>query len=336
MPHPFLQTDVGYTDLLLRKITDAVQLAWQRRVPATLRAGSGQVEGIAGNRRWWMRDGTLRTNPRFQDPDLDRPAGPIDPQVGIVAAGSCRWCSLAILSNYALHSDEVGGTALGGDHQGAEAAMLKRVLGRDCVVLCSNGCCGDINHYDWSKPAPQSGQWRADRSGTVLAGEVTKQLPDLAPVDTAKLTAASADICADLRVPSEDEIAWAKKVVGGEMHGFDAQGLAVVKAYRMLEVQDMHTSQRPLEVSVITVGDVAFVGLPGEVFVELGLDIKERSPFAITIVSELCNDSAGYVPTAKAYGEGGYEATSTPFAEGTGERLVEEALELLRAAKEGE
>ena len=67
--------------------------------------------------------------------------------------------------------------------------------------------------------------------------------------------------------------------------------------------------------------------------VELGLAIKERSPFRRTIVCELCNDSIGYVPTAKAYTEGGYEATSTPLAEGTGERLVEAALNLLQEAK---
>ena len=78
---------------------------------------------------------------------------------------------------------------------------------------------------------------------------------------------------------------------------------------------------------------MALVGLPGEIFVELGLAIKERSPFRHTIVNELCNDSIGYVPTAKAYAEGGYEATSTPLAEGTGERLVEAALNLLQEAR---
>jgi len=81
------------------------------------------------------------------------------------------------------------------------------------------------------------------------------------------------------------------------------------------------------------VGDLALVGLPGEIFVELGLAIKERSPFRLPILCELCNDSIGYVPTAKAYTEGGYEATSTPLAEGTGERLVEAALNLLQEAK---
>ncbi len=332
-PHRILEADPGYADMVVRKVADAVQLAWQRRQSASLRAGPGHAEGIAGNRRWWMKNGTLRTNPPFQDPELDRPAGPIDPEVGILAAYREDGSVLAVLSNYALHSDEVGGTALGGDYQGVENRLLKRFLGPDCAVLCPNGCCGDINHFDWSKPAPQSGQWRADRSGAVVAGEVVKQLPDLKPVEGERVTANSVTLTAELRLPNDEEAAWAEKVAGGQMHGFDAQGLDIVRAHRMLRLRDAGIANRPAEVSVITVGDVALVGLPGEIFVELGLEIKERSPFPYTIVNELCNDSIGYVPTAKAYGEGGYEATSTPLAEGTGERLVEAALKLLQEAK---
>ncbi len=332
-PSRILVADPGYADMVVRKVADAVQLAWQRRRPATLRAGSGHAEGISGNRRWWMKDGTLRTNPRFQDPELDRPAGPIDSEVGILAAYAEDGSVLAVLSNYALHSDEVGGTALGGDYQGVENRLLKRFFGSETVVLCPNGCCGDINHFDWSKPAPQSGQWRADRSGAMVAGEVVKRMPDLEPVEGTPLTGSSVTLTADLRLPNDEEIAWAEKVAGGQMHGFDPQGLDIVRAHRMLNLRDAGIANRPAEVTVVTVGDLALVGLPGEIFVELGLAIKERSPFRRTIVCELCNDSIGYVPTAKAYTEGGYEATSTPLAEGTGERLVEAALNLLQEAK---
>ena len=111
-------------------------------------------------------------------------------------------------------------------------------------MICPNGCCGDINHFDWSRPAPQSGQWRADRSGMVLTGEVTKCLPDLTSVEDTTLTAATVDITAALRVPSDEDVAWATKVVGGQMHGFDAQGLVVVKAHRMLNLREAGETQR--------------------------------------------------------------------------------------------
>ena len=75
--------------------------------------------------------------------------------------------------------------------------------------------------------------------------------------------------------------------------------------------------------------DVAVVLLPGEVFVELGLEIKRRSPFANTLVIELSNDNPAYIPTEKAFGEGSYEIVNSRIAPGGGERMVAEALRLL-------
>ncbi|MGQ9556257.1 MAG: neutral/alkaline non-lysosomal ceramidase N-terminal domain-containing protein, partial [Anaerolineae bacterium] len=328
-----MSPDEVYTQVLVRKLADSVQLAYQRREKALLQVGTGHVEGIAFNRRYWMKDGTLRTNPPFQCPDIVRPAGPVDPQVGILRARKADGGTLALLTNYALHADEVGGTAFCADYQGVVSRLLKQVLGPGCAVLCANGCCGDINHFDMAKPAPQSGFFAAERSGTVLAGEVVKRLPDLAPVPAGRFTAASATFEAGLRLPTDEEVAWAQGVVGQELHGFDDQGLNVVKAHRILWLRESGLTHMPIEVSVITLGEMALVGLPGEIFVELGLAIKEQSPFPHTFVAELCNDSIGYVPTRKAYGEGGYEATSTPLEMGTGERMVEVALELLRQAR---
>jgi hypothetical protein len=135
-----------------------------------------------------------------------------------------------------------------------------------------------------------------------------------------------------LRVPTAAELAWARQAAQAELRGFDAAGLDVVRAHRMIRIHESGADRIPVEISAITVGDVAMVGLPGEIFVELGMAIKERSPFAHTYVFELCNDSIGYVPTRVAYEEGGYEATNTRLQPGTGERFVETALGLLQWA----
>jgi hypothetical protein len=324
-PHP------AYLDVLALKIADAVQLAHQRRQPAALHVGRGHVEGIAFNRRWWMRDGTLRTNPLFQSPDLVRPAGPIDPELGMWMVRDAADAPLAMVNIYALHPDQVGGTALCADYGGAEARLLQQFLGVDCAVLCPNGTCGDINHFDFSKPRQHNvGLHVHQRSGHALAGEAITQLPNLHAVEDATVRAGRRTIQAALRLPGDDEVAWAERAVSGEMHGFDAGGLAVVKAHRILELRRAGSSTIPAEVSALAVGGkTALVGLPGEIFCELGLAIKERSPFSHTFVAELCNDAIGYVPTCKAYDEGGYEATSTPFVPGTGEQMVETALVLL-------
>jgi neutral ceramidase len=331
-----LEPDGAYLDVLARKIADVVQLAFQRRVAASIEVGRGHVTGTAFNRRYWMQDGTLRTNPPFQSPEIDRPAGPIDPELGILLMRDAHGVPLALISNYALHADEVGGTAFCADYQGVESRLLVRVLGEKCVILCPNGCCGDINHFDMSRPgSEQHGTAAAERSGTVLAGEIIKQLAHLQALAPTALHAGSQILQAPLRLPSPEDVAWAEQAAGGALHGFDSHGLDVVRANRILAIHAQEHSHIPIEVSAIVLGSVAFVGLPGEMFVELGLSIKERSPFAHTLIAELCNDSIGYVPTRAAYSEGGYESTSSRLEPGTGETIVAVALELLARLSRG-
>ena len=79
--------------------------------------------------------------------------------------------------------------------------------------------------------------------------------------------------------------------------------------------------------------DTAIVGLPGEIFAELGLAIKQASPFKRTLVMSICNDRPSYVPTRKAFTEGSYEVTNARVQPGVGEMLVEAAVKLLKALK---
>ena len=117
------------------------------------------------------------------------------------------------------------------------------------------------------------------------------------------------------------------------------KGLEVVEAQRILALADgagWQGETKTTEVQALAVGDeLAIVGLPGEVFVELGLTLRERSPFKHTLVMGLANASIGYIPTRRAYEEGGYEPTSSRLVPGSGERLVEEALALLGTLQQG-
>ena len=85
------------------------------------------------------------------------------------------------------------------------------------------------------------------------------------------------------------------------------------------------------EVQVFRVDrDTAVVLLPGEIFAELGLAIKRGSPFTRTLLIELSNDNPAYIPTEKAFTEGSYETVNSRIVPGGGERLVAEALRLLK------
>jgi neutral ceramidase len=115
----------------------------------------------------------------------------------------------------------------------------------------------------------------------------------------------------------------------------DDQGgnfMKLVRAYRAIEVAGRKGKPYPVEVQVISLGpDLAWVGLPGEVFVELGLAVKKRSPFPQTFVVELANENIGYIPDRRSYAEGNYEPESACCAAGSGEKLVETAVQLLTA-----
>ena len=107
----------------------------------------------------------------------------------------------------------------------------------------------------------------------------------------------------------------------------------------MREKQDIIDSA---EVMVIRIGDIAFVGLPGEIFNEFGIDIKAKSPCRNTIVTGLTNDTKAYFPTKVSFTQGpegytpyitGYETTpgSTRYETGSGEKLAESAVNQLKS-----
>jgi len=89
---------------------------------------------------------------------------------------------------------------------------------------------------------------------------------------------------------------------------------------------DLDRGEMKAHFSIVRIGDIAIVGLPGEAFVELGLALKANPYFAHTFVVGYCNDLIGYIPTAEAYPQGGYEVESARVGAGTGELIVARAL----------
>ena len=111
----------------------------------------------------------------------------------------------------------------------------------------------------------------------------------------------------------------------------DLAFLDQVRAFKTLDIQSRPGATLPLEVQVVRLSnEAAVVGLPGEVFVDLGLAIKKASPFPATLVVELCQDECGYIPTRKAFGEGSYETVNSRITPGGGELMVDAAIGLLK------
>jgi len=319
---------VDYAAELAGKIVSAIIEADTAAKPIRLEAGLAEQRGLSFNRRFHMKNGTVRFNPGVLNPDIVRPAGPIDPQVGIVLfreADSAH--TAAALVNFTLHLDTVGGTNYAADYPFYLEQSLRETFGEDFVLLFGNGTCGDINHIDVTKTQ----RLKTDYIGRTLAETVRAKAPELKHIAEPALAVRTDIVHAPLQHYGPQEIAWAReniKKVGTNQLSF----LEQVKAYKILALQMRGGQTIPLEVQVFRLSnDVAVVGLPGEVFVDIGLAIKQASPFPETLVIELCQDAPGYIPTKKAFREGSYETVNSRIAPGGGEMISEAAIRLLKA-----
>lgn len=135
---------------------------------------------------------------------------------------------------------------------------------------------------------------------------------------------------------SDEQRAWSEKVLAeaaknppkGQVDGLPDAYYA--KTYLTM-AEKQHQPDR-VEVMSIRIGDVALVGLPGEIFCEFGMDIKRRSPAAFTLVGELCGEEIGYVPTKESFEQGGYESLtgSTFYEQDAGAKITEAVLSQLQ------
>jgi sugar phosphate isomerase/epimerase len=323
---------VDYPSQLVAKIVEAITQADAAVKPILLAAGVTEQQGLSFNRRFFMKDGTVRFNPGVLNPDIVRPAGPIDPRVGVAffrRPDTDR--TIAALANFALHLDTVGGTNYSADYPFYIEQSLRETFGQDFVLLFGTGTCGDINHIDVTK----KDRLKTEFIGRTLAETIKAKASQLKSISEPALAVQSEVVQVPLQRWTPEELAWAEEninKVGSDKLPF----LEQVKAYKILSLKQLATDVLPLEVQVFRLSSsVAIVGLPGEVFVELGLAIKDTSPFPITLVIELCQDSPGYVPTKKAFIEGSYEVVNSRIASGGGEMLVDAATRLLNSLKPG-
>ncbi len=315
-------------------IAESIVQADDQIRPAALAFGTGHEASISFNRRFFMTDGTVGWNPGKLNPMIIKPAGPIDPQVGVLYAESAGGKPLSTYVNFALHLDITGGLEISADMPFTLSKVLGGVKGEDMVTLFGQGCCGNINHIDVKSAAPQKGHAEAARIGTVLAGEVIKTYARLEPLEVDRVQARSQTVELPLAEFSEDDVASAREITGKFGEPDAAPFMEMVEAFKIVDVYDRKGKPLQAEVQVFTLGDdFAMVSFPGEVFVELGLYLKERSPYPYTMVIELANGSVDYIPDRKAFLEGNYEPVSARCAPGSGEILVERTLEILNDLK---
>jgi hypothetical protein len=315
---------VKYPEMLRDRLVEVIVTANAGVSPASLEFVLASEDRLSFNRRYHMKDGTVRFNPGALNPDIVRVAGPIDrdlPFVLITKGG----IPVGALTVFALHLDTMGGgTEYSADYPGHLERELRREFGDGFISVFGLGTCGDINHLD------VSGRRRLHSRliGLQLAVDILSARPR-APIATPSLEAASALVTLPLRSVSEAKVAAAR----ADMSKVGSAALPFLTQVEIVSTLDLASRGPSLdaEVQVFRLApDLAVVLLPGEVFADLGLAIKRASPFTHTLVIELSNDNPAYIPTEKAFTEGSYETVNSRIAPGGGERLVTEAIRLLK------
>lgn len=332
--------DDAYLERLVEQAADAVILAYHKRVEARVGFGLGREDGISFQRRYEMRDGSIRTNPGIGNRDVVKAAGPIDSDVAVMRVDDLAGRPLGVLTNFACHPDVAGGLEYSGDYPGELSRTLKQLYGEQVVSLFMQGASGNINHVDVSGRISMDRGTHYQKMGRILAGEVMKTREKIKVCDDLDdpfqphLQMKRAFVPIRYRKPTPEVLSAARQLVESME---TANPLALNFAGQVLKLAERKEEQVDVEIQAWSFDETAFVFLPAEMFVEFGLKIKRESPFKLTIVTELSNGSAsGYICTQEAFKEGGYEPQLREYSRlqvEAGDLLVEHALRLLDELK---
>lgn len=327
------EADENYCAFVAEKIAEAIVKACENRTEAQIGIAVGHENRVAFNRRFVMKNGRHQTHPGKGNPDIVRPAGPTDPDVGVIAFKDKNGTMLGFIVNFACHCTVMGGTEFSADYPFYLAETLRREFGEQCLTVFLQGASGDVTQVANTLPRePEFGEKWAWKVGTRLGGEVIKTVALMDFVDFAPLQVARSSVRLTRRQIPEKMLEEAKKILS-ENGVPDVERIYAREIVLLAE----EVKKQPFveaETQVIAIGRSAIVAIPGELFCQFGLDIKRASPFPMTFVATCANGMVGYLPTPDAFKGGGYEvrlARSSQLMPDSGNQLVGEALQLLQS-----
>ena len=338
----------GWREGLPQRIAGAIRAAKASLQRAKIGWGAGEAHGVSFYRRYLTKDGLVTTNPASTDTSIVGPVGSVDPQVQVVRIEREKGGLMGVIVNFGVHPDMVGGCWVSAGYPYHISRTVKAVEGADVPVIFLNAPCGNLNHYDTSRPL-ERGQHVARRAGTVIGAEAVKLLQLIETKPDGRVGAERKPLRIPRRKFSAKQIEAAERRVKAKSKGFDSRKMF---AERILETTKQSQEPVDTEVQCIAVGEIGFAAFPCEYFKEFGEDVKKKSPLAMTIPINLANDSIGYVPTIKAFKEGdrtwrsgkgepqkeageamgfpSYETLSSQVDPGGGELMAKESVGLLR------
>lgn len=319
----------AYERFLEDQIIGSIEAANGSLVPARIGIGVEEESSLVFNRRLKRPDGRIAMNfsqrTGLRDFNAD---GPVDPDIFLIQAEDEAGNPLGLIVNYPLHNNAGGGKLLHPDISGFLERQLQSRLKTDVPLLFFAGASGDVNWIDFRKLHQVGGMEEANRIAGVLADRLLLMRGAMTMRDEWRLDSIRETVSIPERPLLQTD--YTDDGCFGESPAFS-------RFYAQIREQLAGRTEWPVhtfDITAFRIGDTVWISNPAELFVGLGLLVKNNSPFGAqkTCLCTLTNGFAGYVPTAEAFEEGGYEVKRTLYTSfldtGAGALFVEKSLRL--------
>jgi hypothetical protein len=281
----------AYLADLKKKLVDVAVEAHAKRMPALVGTGKGQCT-MNINRRARHGEGGIWLG---RNPD-----GPCDHEVDILRIDNLQGETIGMMVNWPCHAT-VGGQEnylITGDWPGATVRYVEQNFKAGIPIGITAGASGDINPIY----GPHNNFNEMNAMGLVLGEEIVRVTKTIVPQKVLSLSV----IHREIEVPGKEK-----------------------SASRMPDEKIVPGAPVKLRFSAIRIGSVVMAGISGELMTEMGMLVKEQSPYRNTTIITHCNGSSGYLCTDAAYREGGYEPMVSKTMPGVEKIIVDNLLAML-------
>jgi len=327
--------DPAYLKLVEDQSVRAIEAARRNALDSYIGFGAGHDDAAIFNRRFLMKNGLSYTHPRPGNPDIVQPAGPVDGTVTVLGAFNEAKQLNGCVVNYSCHAT-TSPLAISANWIYFMERAIRGVFGEHVIVVFLQGFSGDVTQVDNldRSPAPNGLEYARLIGGRVGA-EAVKVLLSMKPEPGIAISTAAKTYPEGRRVPGAARVAAARETLAKGRRQEALGEWVFAKEILLLDARLAVAPSVPIEIQAIAIGPAVYVGGPGEIFVELGLEIRKASPFRYTNPVSLANGSVGYVPTLAAFGEhgGGYEQRLTSYTNlvpDAGPRMARESIRLIK------
>jgi neutral ceramidase len=331
----------AYLAYIVPRIAQSIIEAAKNLQPARVAFAKSDLPQFVHCRRWIMQPGTATSpntaftgaktniammNPGYANTNKVRQTGPVDPAVTVLSVQTRDGKPLSLLANYSTHYASAPPRELSADYFGEFCRIIADELKADTnfVALMSNGTSGDANPIDFTKK-----DWVSTPAvvAKAVANAAKQALAEATYRDDVKLAAVTRTLKLGVRLPTTDEVAFARDYLRTNVINRPTRNWEENYA-RETTLLANWPAKKEIILQTLAVGDFAIAAVPCETFGSTGLSIKKASPFALTMVIGLANGYHGYLPPPDQFPLGGYTTwrARTSYLETNAEPKIREVI----------